>query len=358
MNMRPQNHWWKVIFACLVAHGSSSVAQSSSDLSAYHLLSLLRQKDSQVMGQGFQLAGTMRVTSHLSTFSIPGLPSDSDQFELTTDARRMAWRERFLEFHGTPRYVPPSSEEALNDRYDYDDEGNMIFRIISGVDALYEAGVICAKLEKLKLCSITTAGTLYLSPKHGYLLFLYPIEEGQIAMNAARALLGTGRGFSYLIDSPVSVKRRSDGLLEFKGRGRDSQSIQGVPVSVVREYFRVGASGMWVLVIDPAADYLVREAKFYPEGSKGALSAWYTAGVFQTRTGSIAAKGRFVLGPDREIPPNEYDFTYSGFAPSPNEVLYRSVRQQIFDDLPDGITVMDYRHADGQFITWKYRKNK
>lgn len=182
-----------MMFALLCCQMGGRLAQSAPDELAVHLLEQLRRKD-ETMQRGFYLAGTQHVKYVIAT--PPGLDRDSSQFELTSDSSRTAWLLRFLQFHGTPRYVQPHTEEAVNDRYDYDEEGNMIFRINAVEHSIYDAGVLCAKRTDVKVVVISPIGAMEISQKQSPVLFLYPIEGGDVTVDAARALLSTGRGYS------------------------------------------------------------------------------------------------------------------------------------------------------------------
>jgi len=346
--------WRIMVFAILCCQLVGRLAQAAPDELAVHLLEQLRRKD-EMMQHGFYLRGTQHVKYVIAT--LPGLDRDSSQFELTSDSSRTAWQLRFLQFHGTPRYVPPHTEEAVNERYDYDEEGNMIFRINAGEHTIYEAEVLCAQRTDVKVVAISPIGAMEISQKQSSVLFLYPPEGGDITVNAARALLSTGRGYSYLIDAPITATRRSDGLLELRARGCDAKSIRSAPLNVLKRYFRMGAEGTWILTIDPAADYLVREAKFYPDGETKALSACYTEGILRLGDFSIAAQGRWIMAPDREFSLGEYRFVFERFRPSFDESLYHGTRKHIFDP-PDGTSVHDYRHSENSFLSWTYRKEK
>lgn len=355
--LKRQGACWRMIaFAIMVYLMGSNPALSAADELAAHLLEQLRRKDA-MMQRGFYLSGIMHIRYMLPSLSLPGLDRDSSRFELASDPSRMAWQSRFLQLHGTPRYVPPHTEEAVNERYDYDKEGYMIFRIHAAEDEIYEPKILSAKRADVKVVSISPTGVMEISSGQSPVLFLYPDEWGDVTVEAARALQSTGRGYSYLIDTPITATRRSDGLLELWARGRDAKSIQNVPLSVFKGYFHSGASGTWVLVIDPAADYLVREARFYREGERKALSACYTEGVLQVGNLSIAAQGRWIIAPDREVPPCEYRFVFERFRSSFDDSFYQNVRKRIFD-LPDGTSVMDYRHSEDGFISWRYFREK
>ncbi len=349
------------LFAIL--HTNAVLAQSEPNLSAHEVLEQIRQRDELILKQGFRLAGTIRTTHViLPNLHTPGIPNSKIMiFDLTFDSNRIAWQNKFSKFDGSLRYVPPYSEEAKQYSFaEYDEKGFLIFSLIVEEDGLYEAGTINACRQDVKVCSISPAQALDIPQNKGTVLFLYrPEDKRNLSFVAAEhALLSTGRGFSYLLGTPISVIRRSDGLLELTATQRDEESMRKVAVSILRTNGRSFEGATWVLVVDPSADYLVREARYFPNlESKKPFYTYYTEGISRKFSFPIAEKGRIVVGTDRDSPLISHEFYYMRWEPSFDASLYQETRRRFFDP-PNGTSVRDYRYTTESFIPWTYRSSK
>lgn len=194
---------------------------------------------------------------------------ESGSFVVVCEQRFDRRYEQFGEYKKRIEYTwGPSGEFACSTSFDFDDpkwvEAGQYnsYRSLTD-DSLNLGREVSAYSERSELGNrmrrqiqavvVRSDSTEVLEP--GPVIYATYDDAGQETLWYARqARVGTGRGFWRLVESVESFRFVGESL-ELVCRGRMSESAQGL--------------GYWVLVVSPALDFLVTEARYYRSTSYG-----------------------------------------------------------------------------------------
>ncbi len=142
-------------------------------------------------------------------------------------------------------------------------------------------------------------------------------------------LWSLGRLFSKRIDEITQVEKSDDGLITVSALGRKGE----------------GQPGRWELEIEPAAAWIVRKARYYPDSKPDLINCEMTnSGTVRTGPYCIPRKALFnYFGPleGGNLKPNEliFDPVIEQF----DKKLYSDAEQAVTINRPPKLTIHDYR---------------
>jgi hypothetical protein len=155
----------------------------------------------------------------------------------------------------------------------------------------------------------------------------YPPDYAAGNRPLKRFLWSTGRGFAKFVYELTSAVELEDGTIKCLGPGTDSGASQG----------------RWELVVDPAAGYLVRSAKYYePDALEADTPAFViTNSGTLSMNGCIVAESSMWLELERE--PHPVPFGIKFVTREPDYELLKAVENGMFGPYEYSTSVVDAR---------------
>ncbi len=325
----------------------------ATDTLTTQTLQEMKQRDEPIIRSGISLHGKIRGWSPLGDRkSVAGL-ARCYNFRFTCKRLTAVYEEAVEFFEEIPQRTEPSDSEAKGRGLIYDEEAAQHFLFAARKRVFHERGFLNAVLR--------TNGSLYVEPDgrfgitvyEGYLLELYPLDHLWKTLTwACDVLLCSGRGYTFVMDlSSASCRKRADGLIEIQAKGCEAPDLP-LPTGFFADNPREGRSSLWMLVVDPKADYLVREAVF--SVNEKPLIQIKTSGQLKTNGAVIAKSGERRIKP--EVPYEEIRVEFTKGEWWFSQLFYEEVRHALLNP-PDGTRISDFRFGDTPF-TFTYRRNE
>lgn len=230
-------------YGVLLSLSAFAACRADESAAALHegeaVINALRSVDG-LYDAALSLSGTERVGRELLR---PGDPGGTYQWRYTRNADEIVLHTVRVD-GGDPEYVAPGESTFA----DYDDEGNMIARLLSE-ELHHFAPNERFRLQRYRQCHISSEGSVTHEEICDVVAFFGPADD-EPTLPIKRALWSMGRGFAPYLQDVVACSRREDGAWEIEARGFES------PVS----------QGRWQLTIDPSRSFLVIAASYTRDG--------------------------------------------------------------------------------------------
>ena len=220
-----------VIFLCFFA---ATTACGAGAADALDLLKKLRAFDA-VYEAGFTAEGTGVFPGE------PGIPARPTEWKITIDGDRFVLREKATE-------VPAPDYEKT--RVAFRGPGGEVAYSVPGIltrRTIFWGPELCSSVAFDLTFRPDSEGQVTASGHENRRVQLYRPDSEAMALFRMKIMFSLGRGYSGYIDELESVSQLGDGAMKCTGTGKWIWN------------------GSWELVVDPAAGYMVRSAKFLPE---------------------------------------------------------------------------------------------
>ncbi len=336
----------------------------ATDTLTARTLQEMKRRDEPIIRTGLSLNGKMREWSPLGDRKDIGGLARHLHFRSTCKRLTAVYEQTVEVFEEIPQRTEPTDPEAADRYFIYNEDGVQFFIFVARRRALYQRGVLNAVLRTTKSLYVEPDGKFGLGEAEGYALELYPLDDLMRTMTRAQqVLLCSGRGYTFVIDhSSATSRKRADGLIEIRAKGREAPEL---PLyTFFADEPALGRNTVWLLVVDPKADYLVREATFFfLEREEPLIQIKLereepfiqikTSGWLSLKGGATIAKyGEYRLKPAVPYGELKVEFTKGEWRFS--QAFYEEVRHSMLNP-PDETTVWDYRFGEPPF-TFTYRE--
>jgi len=326
----------------------------ATDTLTARTLQEMKRRDEPIIRTGLSLNGKMREWSPLGDRkSIAGLARHS-HFQFTCKRLTAIYDQTVEFFEEIPQRTEPTNPEAADRGFIYNKDGVQFFIFKARVRAFHQRGFLNAVLRTTKSLYVEPDGRFGLSKAEGYALELYPLDNLMETMNRAwQVLLCSGRGYTFVIDHSSATSRKlADGLIEIRAKGREAPELP-LYTGFFADEPTMGRNTVWLLVVDPKADYLVREATFFFLEREEPFIRIKTSGRLNLKGGAMIAKhGEYRLKP--EVPYEELKVEFTKGEWRFSQAFYEEVRHAVLNP-PDETSILDNRFGDIPF-TFTYRK--
>ena len=252
----------------LVVTGLVSSA-SAGPASPSAVLDTLRTKDRDIATAPLVLS--FEITEPANPFD-PAQGTEHSDCTLTQSADGMV-------FHSTSTYSqePIFRHAGVRDyrRDDFDDDGSLVvWRTVEKYSV--SSSTRNDTLEYLQKYNVTPAGTVIKAPSIHAQLQKFPLGSIENIHERDYLMNSLGRGFSPGLEKVSSVKAQADGLAFIEGTGS----------------YGTGLNGKWTAVAEPAADHLIRYARFTEEGKTTPTMYVESFGTIQGGGLTLAKEGK------------------------------------------------------------------
>ncbi|UCG49518.1 MAG: hypothetical protein JSU94_06990 [Phycisphaerales bacterium] len=220
-----------VIFLCFFA---ATTAYGAGAADARDVLDKLRAFDA-VYQAGFTAEGTGVFPGE------PGIPARPTEWKMTLDGDTFVLREKATE-------VPPPDYEKTRVAFRW--PGRQLDYSVPGVltrRTIFSGPQLCSSVGFDLTFRPDSEGRITPSGGEKRHVQLYPPDSDALGLFKMRIMFSLGRGYCRYINELESVSQLEDGAIKCTGTGKWIWD------------------GRWELVVDPAAAYMVRSAKFLPE---------------------------------------------------------------------------------------------
>ena len=281
----------------------------------------LKNYDS-IYQSGFTVSGTRKCPEHL----ILG--------QLTIDVERK-WR---LAFEGDRcgylmemlEYEKPKFQEPEGDRGPFlDEDGWLLLPLRKRQWGYWGADVSGNNYEDTTMKISPENEVVEIGKMHNSLLF-GPRDAGPNAPKRA-ILWSSGRFLSQVIDEVTLVTKSASGRIAVSALGRKGE----------------GHPGRWELEIEPAAAWMVREARFYSDARPNVIdcemqnSGTIWSGPYCTPSNALFNYGGPIKG--ATLRGDVEELTFDPVIEQFDEKLYEGAKQAVTEDRPPKLTIHDFR---------------
>jgi hypothetical protein len=340
---------WATLVGIILA-----VSQSGAiDTLTAQTLQEMKRRDELIIRMGLSLNGNIRAWSPLGDRkSIAGL-ARRYHFQFTCNRLTAVYEQTVKFFEEIPQRTEPTNPEAADRGFVYNKEGVQFFVFIANERAFHQRGFLNAVLVTKKSLYVEPDGKFGLGKAEGYDLELYPLDDlAQTMTRAIQVLLCSGRGYTFVIASATATCRaRSDGLIEIRAEGRVAPELP-LPTGFFAPHAE--QNPVWLLVVDPKSDYLVREATLLFSGSEEPFIRIKTSGQLYIKgDAAMAQHGEYRLKPVVPYEEVKVEFTQGEWRFS--QAFYEEVRRVLLNP-PDETVICDHRFGEPP-LTFTYRKS-
>ena len=220
-----------VILLCLFG---ATTAYGAGAADARDVLDKLRAFDA-VYQAGFTAEGTGVFPGE------PGIPARPTEWKMTLHGDTFVLREKATE-------VPPPDYEKTRVAFGW--AGRQLNYSVPGIltrRTIFSGPQLCSSVGFDLTFRPDSEGRIKASARENRHVQLYPPDSDALGLFKMRIMFSLGRGYSRYINELESVSLLEDGAIKCTGTGKWIWN------------------GRWELVVDPAAAYMVRSAKFLPE---------------------------------------------------------------------------------------------
>jgi hypothetical protein len=156
------------------------------------------------------------------------------------------------------------------------------------------------------------------------LLSLFAPDAGDLALPPKQALWTAGRGFAPFLLEITSVRALPDGLLAVSARGKESPSDVGT----------------WELCIDPAASYLVRQARFTEDRAPRPFCEMSNSGLRTEGPCFYPERATWTINLGRS---RATEITFTSAKLEADQDLLARAEKMVAEPYPPNALIMDYR---------------
>ncbi|GBC93555.1 hypothetical protein HRbin15_02054 [bacterium HR15] len=344
-----------VLWSTLVGIILTVSQAGANDALTARMLQEMKRRDERIVHMGLSLNGKIRAWSPLGDRkSIAGL-ARRYHFRFTCNRLATVYEQSVEFFEEIPRRTEPTDPEAADRGFVYNKEGVQFFVFTASERAFHQRGFLNAVLATNRSLYVAPDGKFGLGKAEGYDLGLYPLDDlGRTMTRALQVLLCSGRGYTFVIaPSNATCRERADGLVEIRAEGRASPELP-LPTGFFANAPGTERNAVWLLVVDPKADHLVREATLLFSGSEEPFIRIKTSGQLPIRgDATIAKHGEYRLKPVVPYEEVTVEFTQGEWRFS--QAFYEEVRRALLNP-PDETIIRDYRFSEPP-LTFTYRKS-
>ncbi len=249
------------LFTLVATLAVTGTARADEDL-----LHALAQRDAQ-WAAGLSATFTTRALSHMQ---------DTAQGDAVSIVRLTHRGDATAVLAATNHMTPPMWRSPTSIGYqavDFDRVGNLV--LWRNVKKTGVSGAASGTARILSQMSVIDAGDVVVERDTHEHEHRYPGGSMDAVYEFEHFQLALGRGFSQFIQFIHEVTESSDGRLQVVAPGNYGPTLWGV----------------WHLEVEPAADFLVRKARFVAVGEKEAEVLVSTEGLHQSQGLIVAEKG-------------------------------------------------------------------
>lgn len=305
--------------AAMAMVGSMSLGCAKQEMKPEEVLAALVAADQSARASFALVADARRPAVGLG----PESSARTEIVRLSTDGTTVA-RE------ATVTYDQPASFVALDfprtQASDYDEHGNLVLLRTTRSRAL-ASGEINDTWDYLQSLTVSREGEVVADDQ----TFLVVTRDPPGPLNRLAAfdwlLMGLGRGFSDHLMEVTSITAGEAGLTQIEARGRlfDGEIV-----------------GTWTLVVETAAGYLVRAARFVEPDEEEPAFVASSAGTMSDGDLLMAARGRVRLT-ELNAEADSLTVELVELARDPDQTLIGRLTDALTGDLPGDADVVDNR---------------
>lgn len=217
-----------------------------------------------------------------------------------------------------PVYAPPG--KLGYEPIDYLGEDLIVWRATQGY-------VLCTPstndtIDDYEILIIDPNGKI-IKKEGNQILSRFPIDKPYSDYQFKYFQLPMGKGFSGQLKTISSVDLLPSGIINLKSQGS----------------FGPGFQGNWDLILDPNAEYLVREATFTQDNKSSPLKTVTTSGIMKKNNLTLAKNGVYKSAGGMELSVEVEDISKV----EGENTLYNEISSRFKKQLPIGASIIDMR---------------